>query len=149
MGKDNIVMKEIVAGAKTELIETISAENFLKVLRQHSIMKRWEDLDENLQTFLGITPYYCEHLMIRKIHKCYQDFKRCKFFEYYGFEMRNEADIDSDDEPDDFDQIKNIKSRLTMIKKQNTIMKKATMTGSSPKKGMRMASNAMNQFGKL
>lgn len=69
LGRDNIEIKEIVAGEKTEVIEIISAENFLNVLRNNKILKRWEDLDENLQRFLGITQYYCEQLMIRKIKK--------------------------------------------------------------------------------
>jgi len=69
LGKEHIENKEIVAGSKSEVIEVITAENFLKVLRNRNILKRWEDLDENLQTFLGITPYYSEQLMIRKIRK--------------------------------------------------------------------------------
>lgn len=76
LGKDKIEKKEIIAGNKSEFIETISADNFLTVLRMHKIMKKCEDLDENLQSFLGISPYYCEHLMIRKIKKCIHDFKK-------------------------------------------------------------------------
>lgn len=40
--------------------------------------------------------------MMRKIRKCITDFKNCEFFEYYGFEFRNDYDHDSDDEPDVF-----------------------------------------------
>lgn len=124
LGRDNIEMKEIVAGKKSELIEIISADRFLKVLRNYGIVKRWEDLDENLQTFLGISQYYCEHLMIRKIRKCINDFNNCEFFEHYGFEFRNEANIDSDDEPDDNNVIIEMQKRLNTLKKQYTITKK-------------------------
>lgn len=84
LGAENIEKIEVVASNKSEIIEIISAENFLRVLRNKGIMKRWEDLDENLQTFLGVSSYMCEKLMIRKIKKCVADFKNCEFFEYYG-----------------------------------------------------------------
>lgn len=93
-------------------------------------MKRWEDLDENLQSFLGITPYYCEHLMIRKIKKCVNDFKNCEFFEYYGYEVRNEADIDSDDEPDDFNFIENLKNQMNTAMQQKGDPKAKTFSDS-------------------
>ena len=124
LGKDLIETKQLVAGRKSEVIEVISADNFLKVLRNHQILKSWEDLDENLQIFLSlpslkgtiVDEYSSDKLMIRKIRKCVQDFQNCEFFEYYGYAPRNESEVDSDDEPDDFNPFEAVKNRLTTIK---------------------------------
>lgn len=78
LGADKIKTKQLVAGSKSEILEVISAENFLKVLRDAKIMKRWEDLDENLQVFLSLPTLSNnsndednnEFLMVRKIKKC-------------------------------------------------------------------------------
>lgn len=69
IGKENIEMKEVVAKNKSEVIETISPDKFLSILRKKKILRRWEDLDENLQTFLGVSSYICEQLMVRKLKK--------------------------------------------------------------------------------
>lgn len=57
LGKENIETKCVVAGTKSENVEILSAEAFLKVCRDKDILKKWEDLDDNLQTFLGISAY--------------------------------------------------------------------------------------------
>jgi hypothetical protein len=124
LGRENIEKKNLVAGDKSETIEIVSTDNFLKVIRDNNIMKRWEDLDENLQSFLSLpstntlicSEYGNEKLMIRKIKKCILDFQNCDFFGYYGFEPRNENEIDSDDEPDNFKSFATMRNRLTTIK---------------------------------
>lgn len=67
IGKENIESREVIASTKTEIIEIVLAVKFHAVLREKGIVKRWEDLDENLQTFLGLSAYMCEYLMMRKI----------------------------------------------------------------------------------
>lgn len=57
LGKENILTKEVVSDTTSEKIEVINATTFLDILRKRKIMKRWEDLDENLQEFLGISKY--------------------------------------------------------------------------------------------
>lgn len=67
IGNENIEKREIIASKKTEIIEIVLAVNFHTILREKGIVRRWEDLDENLQTFLGLSAYMCEYLMMRKI----------------------------------------------------------------------------------
>ena len=67
IGKENIEQREVIASNKTEIIEIVQAEKFHSILREKWIVKRWEDQDENLQTFLGLSAYMCEFLMLRKI----------------------------------------------------------------------------------
>lgn len=77
LGEDNVKNVPIEAGKKTEKVQTISADDFLNVLRKCGIMKKWEDLDENLQIFLSIphsksaiqNDYSGETLMVQKISK--------------------------------------------------------------------------------
>jgi len=124
IGHENIKTKQLVVGSKSEIIEVILAEDFLKVLRDTKIMKRWEDLDENLQIFLSLPSLNTaeidegseDYLMMRKIIKCIQDFQNCELFKYYGYEPRTEDEVDSDDEPDDFNPFETMKNKLTTIK---------------------------------
>lgn len=124
LGKENIEDKQLVAGKKTEVVEIISAESFLKVLRQKAILRRWEDLDENLQIFLSLPSASSisknslsgDQLMIRKIKKCVQDFQNCEFFEYYGVEPRSESEVYSDHEEEEFNEMDKVRQRLTTIK---------------------------------
>jgi len=124
IGHENIKNKKLVASSKSEIIEVILAEDFLKVLRDTKIMKRWEDLDENLQIFLSLPSLNTaeidegseDYLMMRKIIKCIQDFQNCELFKYYGYEPRTEGEVDSDDEPDDFNPFETMKNKLTTIK---------------------------------
>ena len=124
IGHENIKTKQLVADSKSEMIEVILAEDFLKVLRDTKIMKRWEDLDENLQIFLSLPSLNTaeidegreDYLMMRKIIKCIQDFQNCELFKYYGYDRRTEGEVDSDDEPDDFNPFETMKNKLTTIK---------------------------------
>ena len=124
IGHENIKTKQLVADSKSEMIEVILAEDFLKVLRDTKIMKRWEDLDENLQIFLSLPSLNTaeidegseDYLMMRKIIKCIQDFQNCELFKYYGYDPRTEDEVDSDDEPDDFNPFETMKNKLTTIK---------------------------------
>ena len=124
IGRDNIVTKKLIAQNKSEEVEAVAADDFLKVLRNFKIMKRWEDLDENLQDFLSLPinnnashdEDMTEFLMVRKFKKCVQDFQNCEFFEYYGFTARVEGEIDSEDEPEDLTHFENMRNKLTTVK---------------------------------
>lgn len=54
LGRSNIETKKLIAGSKSETVEIITSDKFLKILRDYKILKRWEDLDENLQVFLSL-----------------------------------------------------------------------------------------------
>lgn len=124
LGRENIVTKNLIAESKSETVEIITSDTFLKVLRDKKILKRWEDLDENLQVFLSLPStntlsngeYGNDKLMIRKIKKCILDFQNCEFFEYYGYEPRKENEVDSDDEPDETNPFETMRNRLTTVK---------------------------------
>lgn len=120
LGKENIETKRLTIHGKSMPVDIVKADNFLKALREREIIKRWEDLDENLQLFLRAQSSNGEDtdelLMVSKLKKCIQDFKGCEFFEYYGFEPRNEGDIDSDHEEDEFQDMTTIKNRLNTLK---------------------------------
>ena len=72
-----------------------------------------------------------------RLNKCIQDFEKCDFFEYYGYEKRDEADIDSDDEPEDYSLLKSIKSKISTIRKQSTIVRRDTILQSPKTRGER------------
>lgn len=61
--------------------------------------------------------------MIRKLRKWVQDFEKCEYFGYWGVERRFEADVDSDNEEDEFNLINTMKKKLSYIRKQKTIVK--------------------------
>ena len=46
-----------------------------------------------------------------------------EYFGYYGIEKRNEADIDSDNEPDEFNLINKMNKKLSYLRKQKTNVK--------------------------
>jgi hypothetical protein len=77
LGSENIENVKMESENKTETVQTISADNFINVLRKHGIMKRWEDLDENLQIFLSMSysksiaqkDYSGETLILKKLDK--------------------------------------------------------------------------------
>jgi len=127
LGKHNLESQKIGTGKKSETVTVINSDNFQSVLRKQGILKRWEDLDEHLQIFLSIPStnfkvtedYSGEKLMISKLGKCIQDFQKCEFFEYYGYEARNESDVDSEDEADKFNFFETIRNKLSSAMKAN------------------------------
>ncbi|CAI2386554.1 unnamed protein product [Moneuplotes crassus] len=156
---DHKITKKVIAGSKSEMIDVINSDDFLKILKKFKIMKRWEDLDENLQIFLSLPTSGGQmkgkqedqnsvkqnlesstitFLSIQKIRKCLSDFQKFEFFEYYGYTQRTEGEIDSEDEPDTFNPIETMRNRLTTIKNKKSLVKKVTiMPGSAQKKNYR------------
>ena len=105
IGKGNISIIEVISSDRKEDIKIVNADVFLKTLIEKSLVE--DELSEGLQIFLAVSVDNLDILMIRKIRKWVKDFKRVKFFKYFGTKFREEDSViteaDEDETPINFE----------------------------------------------
>lgn len=99
IGKGLISIIEVVSSNKKEDIQVVDANKFSDLLLNKYIVE--DELNEGLQILLALSVDNLDILMIRKIRKWVKDFKRVRFFKYFGTDFREEDTVISDGEDEE------------------------------------------------